>query len=387
MRFGVFLLAARFPGGSDADALDRTVAAAVAAEDAGFDDVWIAEHHFMGYGVVPSAVTLAGHVLGLTRRVHVGTAVSVLPNQHPVALAEQAALLSLVSGGRFRLGVGRGGPWRDLEVFGTGLSRFEDGFPESLDLLLAWLRSERLGWDGKHFAFREVPVVPRARELPPVVVACTSPGTERVAAERGLPMLLGMHVGDDEKVAALARHGNLYLPHVSAHLVQVADSRAEAEATLMREMPRWLSPGLDGYVTVDDRPRPPRDDASYVRRLCRIHPIGTPADCVAAITRTYRRTNIRHMIFLVEAAGTREATLANIARIGAEVLPRLRTGAGALPPLKSGAEPPPPLGSGTEAPTGPGSGAEGRPGPGSSAEGRPRAGDGEGPGPQGGPGP
>ncbi|MGK5558291.1 LLM class flavin-dependent oxidoreductase [Actinomadura kijaniata] len=103
MRFGVFLLAARFPGEDDAAALERTVRAAVLAERVGFDDVWVAEHHFMTYGVVPSAAAFAGHLLGLTRRVHVGTAVSVLSNQHPVALAEQAAMLSLVSGGRFRV--------------------------------------------------------------------------------------------------------------------------------------------------------------------------------------------------------------------------------------------------------------------------------------------
>jgi alkanesulfonate monooxygenase SsuD/methylene tetrahydromethanopterin reductase-like flavin-dependent oxidoreductase (luciferase family) len=93
--------------------LESTVAAAIAAEEAGFDDVWVAEHHFTSYGICPSAITLAGYLLGTTRRVAVGTAVSVLSTQHPVALAEQAALLDQVSGGRFRLGVGRGGPWID----------------------------------------------------------------------------------------------------------------------------------------------------------------------------------------------------------------------------------------------------------------------------------
>ncbi|GLW63603.1 alkanal monooxygenase [Actinomadura rubrobrunea] len=324
MRFGVFLLAARYPGQDDAAALARTVEAAVAAERAGFDDVWLAEHHFMSYGVVPSAVTLAGHLLGLTSRVHVGTAVSVLSTQHPVALAEQAALLSLVSGGRFRLGVGRGGPWRDLEVFGTGLPRYETGFAEALDLLLAWLRSDRVAWEGEQFRFREVPVVPRAPEPPPVAVACTSPATEAVAAERGLPMLLGMHVGDDEKAAAVARHGDAGAAHVSAHLAQVADTRAAALDTLLREMPRWLGPGLEGYVPVDDRPRPRRDAAAYTRHLCDLHPVGSPDDCVEAIVATVRRTGIRHLILLVEAAGSRAATLENIARLGAEVLPRAR---------------------------------------------------------------
>jgi len=329
VRFGIFLLAARFPGQDDAAALARTVEAAVAAEHAGFDDVWLAEHHFMPYGVVPSAALLAGHVLAMTRRIDVGTAVSVLSNQHPVALAEQAAMLALLSGGRFRLGVGRGGPWRDLEVFGTGLPRYENGFAESLDLLLAWLRSVRLAWSGEHFRFREVPVVPRALEPPPVVVACTSPATEAVAAERGLPMLLGMHVGAGEKAAAVARHGLPGAPHISTHVAQVADTREEAVRTLLDEMPGWLGPGLDGYVPVDDRPRPSRDPVAYTRRMCDLHPVGSPDDCVESLVTTVERTGIRHLILLAEAAGSRDATLENIARLGAEVLPKVRA---ALPP-------------------------------------------------------
>ncbi|MFC6886943.1 MULTISPECIES: LLM class flavin-dependent oxidoreductase [Actinomadura] len=332
MRFGIFLLSARFPGQDDAAALARTAAAAVAAERAGFDDVWLAEHHFMPYGVVPSATVLAGHLLGLTSRVHVGTAVSVLSSQHPVALAEQAALLSLVSGGRFRLGVGRGGPWRELEVFGTGLPRYEHGFAESLDLLLAWLRSERVGWSGERFRFREVPVVPRAPVPPPVAVACTSSATESLAAARGLPMLLGMHVDDEEKAAALARYAasrtegaaDGRIGHISTHLAQVAGTREEAVATLMREMPPWLGPGLDGYVPVDDRPRRPNDPVAYTRRLCDLHPVGSPDYCAERLVRTVGRTGVRHVILLVEAAGSRTATLENIARLGAEVVPKVR---------------------------------------------------------------
>ena len=324
VRIGIFLLAARYPGQNDAAALARTVDAAVAAERAGFDDVWLAEHHFMSYGVVPSATVLAGHLLAVTGRVDVGTAVSVLSNQHPVALAEQAAMLALLSGGRFRLGVGRGGPWRDLEVFGTGLGRYEHGFAESLDLLLAWLNSDRVGWSGEEFAFRDVPVVPRTAVPPPVTVACTSPATERLAAERGLPMLLGMHIGPDEKAAALARHGDPSLPHISAHLAQVADTREQAVTALMDGMPPWLGPGLEGYVAVDDRPRPPRDPVGYTRRMCDLHPVGSPDDCAESLVATVERTGIRHLILLVEAAGSREATLENIARLGADVLPKVR---------------------------------------------------------------
>lgn len=330
MRVGVFLLAAQFPGRSHGEVLTATVEAAQAAEQAGFDDVWFAEHHFMSYGVCPSAATLAAFVLGRTGRIGVGTAVSVLSTQHPVALAEQAALLDQVSGGRFRLGVGRGGPWVDLEVFGTGLERYESAFAEGLDLLLGALSQGTAAGAGPVFTFREVPVVPRPRTRPhpPVVVACTSAATAELAAARGLPMLLGMDLGDDGKeqlIAAYARAG-AEPPggHIGAVVAQVADTRAEAQGLLRRELPRWLGPGLAGYRPVDGRPRPSRDPRAYADRLCRIHPVGTAADCVASMAATAERTGLRHLLCMVEGAGDPARIRENIARLGAEVLPALR---------------------------------------------------------------
>jgi alkanesulfonate monooxygenase SsuD/methylene tetrahydromethanopterin reductase-like flavin-dependent oxidoreductase (luciferase family) len=330
IRVGVFLLAARFPGQSDGEVLSATVRAAVAAERAGFDDVWFAEHHFMSYGVCPSAATLAGYVLGRTERITVGTAVSVLSTQHPVALAEQTALLNLVSSGRFHLGVGRGGPWVDLEVFGTGLPRYETAFAESLDLLLAALTRERISAAGPTYAFREVPMVPKADAAPPVTVACTSTATVRLAAERGLPMLLGMHVDDDGKRAmvdayAAARPHAAYRDHVAAVMAYVADTRAEAQQLLRAELPRWLRPGLGGYVPIDGRPRTPRDAEEYAEFLCGIHPVGTPDDCLRTMATTVERTGVRHLILMVEGGGHPMRTERNITRLGAEVLPRLRT--------------------------------------------------------------
>jgi alkanesulfonate monooxygenase SsuD/methylene tetrahydromethanopterin reductase-like flavin-dependent oxidoreductase (luciferase family) len=334
---GVFLLAGRFPGQDDRAALRRTRDAVVAAEAAGFDDAWIAEHHFMSYGTCPSAITFAAHALGHTTRIGIGTAVSVLSTTHPVALAEQAALLDQVSDGRLHLGVGRGGPWVDLEVFGTGLARYEHGFAESLDLLLAALTGPRVAATGQHFAFREVTVTPRPTRPPPVTVACTSPATVDIAAARGLPMLLGLHVGDEEKIAMLDRYTRTArsagrdprgVAHVSTVLAQVADSRDQALAAVRESMPGWLAEGLAGYQPINGRPRPDRDPRAYTDLLCDLHPVGTPEQCVARLRASAARTGIRHVIMMVEGAGSRAATLANIARLGAEVLPRLREQAG-----------------------------------------------------------
>jgi alkanesulfonate monooxygenase SsuD/methylene tetrahydromethanopterin reductase-like flavin-dependent oxidoreductase (luciferase family) len=351
MRVGVFLLAARFPGQSDEQVLTATVAAAVAAERAGFDDVWLAEHHFMSYGICPSAVTLAAYVLGSTERIGVGTAVSTLSTCHPVALAEQAALLDQVSAGRFRLGVGRGGPWVDLEVFGTGLDRYESGFAEGLDLLLAALSGRPVSADGRFFRFREVAMVPgpRTRPHPPVVVAATSPATAQLAAARGLPVLLGMHMDDAAKqdmlshyASAAARRGVRAVGgHMAAVVAQVADTRRQAQQLLRTQLPRWLTPGLAGYIPVDSRPRPARDPDAYTDLLCRIHPVGTPADCAQTMAATVQRTGISHLICMVEGSGDPPAVQENIARLG-EILPLLPGRAARLPGARGGTGTPPP---------------------------------------------
>ncbi|QKW24440.1 LLM class flavin-dependent oxidoreductase [Kitasatospora sp. NA04385] len=369
MRVGAFLLSAQFPGQGHGEALERTVSAALAAERAGLDAVWLAEHHFVPYGVCPDAATLAAMLLGRTRRIGVGTAVSVLSTRHPVALGEQAALLHLTSGGRFTLGVGRGGPWIDLAVFGGGLEAYEQGFPERLDLLLRWLRGSRVGAAGPQFAFPEVAVVPRAAEParrtdlanwlgleggpviprqrqdeaaparsgPPVVVACTSPDGVRTAAERGLPMLLGMHSGDEDKREMLAAYraawraagrgeeqlARVEREHVAAGVAQVDDRAGAARARLLRTMPDFFAHGLGAHRTVDGRERSMRDPRAYTELLCDLHAVGTPRQCADRLLATAESTGIRRFALLAEGSGDTMGTLHNLARLGAEVLPQL----------------------------------------------------------------
>ncbi|NEA63790.1 LLM class flavin-dependent oxidoreductase [Streptomyces sp. SID12488] len=342
MRVGSFVLAAQFPGQGQGEALHRAVRSAEVAEEAGLDTVWLAEHHFVPYGTCPSATTLAALLLGRTRRIRVGTAVSVLPTTHPVALGEQAALLHLTSGGRFTLGVGRGGPWVDLEVFGTGLEAYEKAFPESLDLLLRWLREPSVSADGDRFRFRDVAVVPTPSESltetagPEVVVACTSPSSVRLAAERGLPMLLGMHVGDEEKAEMVAlwrqyaraagRTGDEIrgAAHVSAGVCQIADTRTDAVEILMKAMPGWLRQGLEAHVTVDGRQRSMRDPVAYTELLCGLHPVGTARLCADRLAATSERTGISRFALLVEGSGDLAATEENVRRLGTEVVTQLR---------------------------------------------------------------
>ncbi|MFG2043680.1 LLM class flavin-dependent oxidoreductase [Dactylosporangium sp. NPDC048998] len=325
----LFLLAGSFPGLTHTEALRAAVDYAAAAERAGFDGVWLAEHHFSGYGTCPSAVAMAAHLLGRSRRLRVGTAAAILPNRHPVALAEEAALLDAVSSGRFDLGVARGGPWVDLEVFGTGLERYgHDGFTAALDLLLAGLSGAgTVSGDGKRFPFRDVAMVPRPRHRLPVWVAATAPPTVELAAARGLPLLLGMHDDDAAKAAMLRHHaaagGGATAGHASAHLAFVADTAEEAESVLRRTMPGWLA-AAGASVRIDGSEPPRRDLGAYLEQLLAMHPVGPADRCVRRLRATLAVTGVRRLLLMVEGGGDPRRTLDNIERLGRDVLPGLR---------------------------------------------------------------
>ncbi|MEH0981397.1 LLM class flavin-dependent oxidoreductase [Micromonospora sp. CPCC 205556] len=325
----LFLLAGRQPGASHAEALADAHRYGTAAEAAGYAGVWMAEHHFISYGVCPSAVAFAAHLLGATRRITVGTAACVLSTRHPVALAEEAALLDELSGGRFHLGVGRGGPWVDLEVFGTGLDRHDNGFPDGVELLTRWLSGAATVAGNERFPFRPVPVVPRPARRIPVWVAATSAPTVELAARHGLPLLLGMHADLPEKAELLdryarvaARHGHdpESAAHASAHLAYVADTDGAAQRAVRSGLPGLLA-GIREYVRIDGAPSAGRDHDRYVADLIGMHPVGSPARCRAVLAAAAARLpGVRHLLLMVEGAGGREPTLANIQRFAADVL-------------------------------------------------------------------
>ncbi|RKN38689.1 LLM class flavin-dependent oxidoreductase [Micromonospora endolithica] len=330
VRAHLFLLAGQRPGGSHAAALADAHRFGRAAEDAGYDGVWVAEHHFISYGVCPSAITFAAHLLGATREITVGTAACILSNRHPVALGEEAVLLDELSGGRFRLGVGRGGPWVDLEVFGTGPERFENGFTDSLDVLARWLSTAATVGGNDRFPFRDVRVVPRPRRRMPIWVAATSLATVDLAARHGMPLLLGLHADLTEKAELLERYARVAsahghppgsVAHASAHLAHVEDDDTAAGQAVRDGLPALLA-GTREYVRLDGAPSGRRDVVGYVQRLIDIHPVGSPARCRTAVARAAALPGVRHLLFLVEAAGGRDRTLETIRRLATDVLDR-----------------------------------------------------------------
>jgi hypothetical protein len=165
----------------------------------------------------------------------------------------------------------------------------------------------------------------------PVWVAATSGRTARLAASRGLPLLLGMHDDDRAKAAMVADHAAARVApvagHASVHLAHVADSTDDARATLRRTMPGWLA-GTAEHRRVDGGPRPPRDLDAYLRHLLDIHPVGTADHCVQRIRESVAATGVTRVLLAVEGAGDPELVRENVRRLGRDVVPHLT---GAMP--------------------------------------------------------
>jgi hypothetical protein len=103
----------------------------------------------------------------------------------------------------------------------------------------------------------------------------------------------------------------------------VGDTLAAARDALRAAMPDWLATTA-GYVRVDGGAGPARDPHAYLEHLLDIHPVGPPDLCVRRLAETVAVTGARRLLLMVEGAGRPDRTLTNIARLGAEVLPRLR---------------------------------------------------------------
>jgi alkanesulfonate monooxygenase SsuD/methylene tetrahydromethanopterin reductase-like flavin-dependent oxidoreductase (luciferase family) len=125
-----------------------------------FDSVWVPEHHFATPGIIGNPLLLATAISQRTTRIKIGTAAVVLPFQHPLRIAEDAALSDVLSDGRLMLGVGRGWQVPEFEVFQIDQTASKDMFAEGMEILQKAWTEETFSYDGKFWSFKDVSVFP-----------------------------------------------------------------------------------------------------------------------------------------------------------------------------------------------------------------------------------
>lgn len=164
------------------------------AEDMGFETVWFGEHHFSGYSLCPSPLLAAGYFAGRTSRIKLGTGVVVLPLYDPIRVAEEIAMVDLLSDGRLLAGLGGGYQPFEFDRFRLKLEDSATMFMEGLDIIEAALTREEFAYDGAHY---KIPVTrlaakPAQQPMPPIYLAGMMGADavkQRVATEGWTPFL------------------------------------------------------------------------------------------------------------------------------------------------------------------------------------------------------
>ena len=133
-------------------------------DTAGYDAVWLAEHHFSTFSVCPSVHMMGVMAAARTKRLRIGTAVSLAPFYNPLRLAEEVALLDVLSGGRVNWGAGRGFESSEFKAFGIPGEESTSRFHEAVDIVLKAWTNDKLTYQGKFFSYEGVEVLPKPRQ-------------------------------------------------------------------------------------------------------------------------------------------------------------------------------------------------------------------------------
>jgi alkanesulfonate monooxygenase SsuD/methylene tetrahydromethanopterin reductase-like flavin-dependent oxidoreductase (luciferase family) len=214
VEFGIFFELSTprpFGPGVEAAVVANALEQARLADELGFHSVWAVEHHFLEeYSHCSAPEVLLSAVAATTSRVRIGHgAVVCVPEiNHPIRVAERAAMLDIVSGGRLEVGTARSSTWTELGGFAVDPDDTKKTWDEFVRVLPRMWADGPTSWDGRCFSMPERNVLPKPvqRPHPPLWVTVTSPGTELDAADRGLGCLGVAAAGYDEQERRTAEY-------------------------------------------------------------------------------------------------------------------------------------------------------------------------------------
>ena len=268
-------------------------------DGAGYDAVWLAEHHFSTYSVCPSVHIMGMHVADITQRLRIGTGVSLAAFYHPLRLAEEVALLDNLSGGRVNWGAGRGFDRKEMEVFGVGRDDSYARFRENVDIVQRAWKDEPLTYEGRFSSFRDVEVLPKPLQEPmPTWIASTSPDAIAWSASQGHAILMDPHSTHEETAAKYARYRHGLAEHgfeqrqdtPMARLLAIANTDEAAEA-IARQGARWT---LDSYAA--PAPGAPSKEERIERYVNEVIIHGSPAKVVDELKRLEEEIPLRYLL-------------------------------------------------------------------------------------------
>jgi alkanesulfonate monooxygenase SsuD/methylene tetrahydromethanopterin reductase-like flavin-dependent oxidoreductase (luciferase family) len=336
MQFGLFGSAAARRGGPEFDSSEGFrdfIEYNVEAEALGFHSTFVVEHHFTGYGQVSATLNLLTWLGARTRRLRLGTAVIVLPWHNPVLLAEQAATLDLLSGGRLDFGIGKGYRYNEFAGFCVPMEEADARFDECLDVILkAWTTDEPFSHRGKYWRFENIVVEPPTAQKPHPQIWMGAGGENsirRVAAQ-GFNLLLGQYASPKDVAWNIA----VYKAEVEAHgrrfdpmqvgvtrAFFVADHAAERETAMDRRLQnrmRQLKLATRPDGTVHGGPDRATGDPRTVNEISAMY--GNPDD-IAKKLEELREVGVGYVLLNGGGSGGGARGRESLRRFAGEIMP------------------------------------------------------------------
>ena len=242
MKFGIFYIVPWHESFTQEQALNQALEQIELADQLGIDEVWLGEHRFSRHGLLSGIWSFLGNVAARTKRIRIGTAVIVLPLHNPVLVAEEVAMLDVISGGRVNFGIGAGYQRQEFDGVGVDIDESRDRFREAVDVMIKAWTEETLTYHGKFTNVDDVWVIPKPlqKPYPPLFQAVsTSPASVDFAASRKIQVIAGGPtdiMGQAPEVIKMWRQKMEEYGHEHAHLdppmsksIYVAPTMEEAE--------------------------------------------------------------------------------------------------------------------------------------------------------------
>jgi alkanesulfonate monooxygenase SsuD/methylene tetrahydromethanopterin reductase-like flavin-dependent oxidoreductase (luciferase family) len=350
MHFGQFnLMGYRTPGAKTHEIYDNAIEKVKAAEEAGFEIAWFAEHHFSNYCVCPSPLMMLARLAGETSRIKLGSAVVVTPLYQPVRLISEIGMVDALTHGRLVLGVGSGYQPYEFERFGEELKDSVPKLFEMMEMLELAFTRDVFSYEGKHYRLPETHIAPRpVNGLPEIWVAGDNPLLHQLAARKGWTvMLTPRHASVPQLIEARNRLAAVYAGQgLDATRVAIAplrhvcitDSKAEADSFMenvrhqirLSQSLRHREELIDGTMLVEKtyKGEPSMEEAA---KHVLIGDAGMVAERMAALIAA---AGPKHMLLHFQAgASSQKTALKSIDAFATKVRPMLEKALGPLDKL------------------------------------------------------
>jgi alkanesulfonate monooxygenase SsuD/methylene tetrahydromethanopterin reductase-like flavin-dependent oxidoreductase (luciferase family) len=324
MKVGTALSVLAQPGVPDIALYNEHMALGDLAEPLGFDSLFALEHHFTGYSMSPAPLQLLSYYAGRTRKITLGTCVIVLPWHDPIRVAEQIALLDVLSGGRTLMGFGRGAATVEYEGFRIPMEEARPRFVEAAQLVVKALANETFDWQGEFYKIPHTAIRPRPISSPEkrFYASSVSPESSEIMAKLGFGMLIVMQnewpkaAEDVHRYREISRSvGHTPRPPIILTNISCAPTREEARERAFRYLgEKWDSidnhyhfsdghlanvKGYESYAKVGKTYAKMKDETYRSKATdfyVSIQVVGSPDDCIQQIGELRRLTGMDHLV-------------------------------------------------------------------------------------------